>query len=190
MASSTREALLNAAWDAVVAGDWQRTRMADVAAVAGVSRQTLYNEFGTKEALAKALTLRETERFLDGIRDTVIATDPPTPTAAIRAAVEFTLTEAGYNPLLKAVLIDDAGLLPLLTTRAESLVALARQRMVSVLAERWPDVPADELELTAEMVTRLTVSYLILPSDHPDASPEAIAGRLAHLAARLTEVTA
>ncbi len=44
--TSTRDALLDAAYDAVVNGDWARTRMLDVARVAGVSRQTLYNEFG------------------------------------------------------------------------------------------------------------------------------------------------
>ena len=50
-ARTTRDALLDAAYDVVVAGDWQSARMVDVAAAAGVSRQTLYNEFGSKDAL-------------------------------------------------------------------------------------------------------------------------------------------
>ena len=40
---TTRDLLLDAAADAVLSGaDWDRIRMADVAAAAGVSRQTLY----------------------------------------------------------------------------------------------------------------------------------------------------
>jgi len=38
--SRVRGALLNAAYDAAVSGDWARTRMADVARAAGVSRPT------------------------------------------------------------------------------------------------------------------------------------------------------
>src|SRR5579884_2092239 len=180
-----REALLDAAYDAAIAGDWQRTRMADVAAVAGVSRQTLYNEFGSKDALAAALTARETERFLDGIDSTVDAEQPLTPAEAVRAAVRFTLETAGDNPLVKAALIEDSGLLPFLTTRAEPLIRTARLRMMAKLAERWPDLDAGEAELAAETVTRLVISYLVLPSDNDDASPDAVAARLSHLIDRL-----
>lgn len=181
----TREALLDAAYDAAVAGDWQRIRMADVAAAAGVSRQTLYNEFGSKDALAAALTVRETERFLDGIDETVDATEPKAPPDAVRAAVQFTLETAGDNPLIKAVLIEDGGLLPFLTTRAEPLIRAARGRMLAKLAERWPGLDPAEAELAAETVTRLVVSYLVLPSDSEAASPEAVAARLSHLVDRL-----
>ena len=52
---TTRDALLDAAYDAALAGDWERVRMADVAAAAGVSRQTLYYEFGSKDALAHVI---------------------------------------------------------------------------------------------------------------------------------------
>src|SRR5579875_2908211 len=136
----TREALLDAAYDAAIAGDWQRIRMADVAAAAGVSRQTLYNEFGSKDQLATALTARETGRFLDGIDATVDASEPATAADAVRAAIRFTLETAGDNPLVKAVLLEDNGLLPFLTTRAEPLLSMARGRMLAKLAERWPHI--------------------------------------------------
>lgn len=183
--AGTREALLDAAYDAAVAGDWQRIRMADVAAAAGVSRQTLYNEFGSKDQLAAALTGRETERFLDGIDAAVDATDPPTPADAVRAAVRYTFETAGDNPLVKAVLIEDSGLLPFLTTRAEPLIRAARERMLAKLAERWPALDPAEAEVVAESVTRLVVSYLVLPSDSHAAHPEAMATRLSHLVDRL-----
>src|SRR3954467_12669000 len=103
---STRDALLDAAYDAAVSGDWARTRMVDVARAAGVSRQTLYNEFGTKDALAQALTLRETDRFLDAV-DAALVGHTGTPAEAIGVAVAESLRLAADNPLVKAVLTDD-----------------------------------------------------------------------------------
>ena len=42
--------------------------MADVARAAGVSRQTLYNEFGAAAELAQAFVLREADLFLDAVQ--------------------------------------------------------------------------------------------------------------------------
>ena len=41
--------------------------MVEVAAAAGVSRQTLYNEFGSKDGLARALVRREADGYLAGV---------------------------------------------------------------------------------------------------------------------------
>lgn len=179
---STRGALLDAAYAAVVAGRWERTRMLDVARVAGVSRQTLYNEFGSKDALAQALAIREADEFTAATEALLADTHPGGPAAAVAAAVEGTLLRAADNPLLKAVLTDDAGgLLPFLTTRAAPILALARRSIAGYLVEHWPDLPAADVALAAETVVRLTVSYLVLPSDNADGSASAVAGRVARL---------
>src|SRR5690606_13349312 len=57
---AARESLLDAAYAALARRPWSAVRMVDVAAAAGVSRQTLYNEFGSKDGLARALVRRET----------------------------------------------------------------------------------------------------------------------------------
>lgn len=64
--STARESLLKAAHEAVAVQPWSGVRMVDVAVAAGVSRQTLYNEFGSKEGLGTALVDRQVEAFLDG----------------------------------------------------------------------------------------------------------------------------
>ena len=178
---STRDLLLDAAADAVLAGGWARSRMADVARAAGVSRQTLYYEFGSKDRLAEALALREAERYIDGA-DAAREGHDASPAEAVHASVEYTLREAAGNPLLKAVLTDDAGgLLPYLTTRAEGLHAAAADRCAADLLERWPDLPPDDVRLVADAVTRLTVSHLVLPGGRPDQ----VAADVARLVARL-----
>jgi AcrR family transcriptional regulator len=183
---STRDALLDAAYDVVVAGDWQAARMVDVAAAAGVSRQTLYNEFGSKDALAQALAVREAQRFIDATSRFLDEVHPDAPVDAVAAATEWTIREASNNRLLKAVLTDDASdLLPFLTTRGEAIVGAARTNIETYWREHWPEIPAADVALAAETVARLTVSYLVLPSDGPDGSAEAIASRLSTLVERL-----
>jgi AcrR family transcriptional regulator len=183
---TTRDALLDAAYDVVVAGNWHAARMVDVAQAAGVSRQTLYNEFGSKDALAEALALREAARFLDGTDAILEEMHPSGPAEAIRAASEYTLREAANNPLLKAVLTDDAAeLLPFITTRSDVILGAAREKFQSYWELHWPELSAEDVALASEMLPRLTMSFLVLPSDGHDASAEAIAGRLAKLVDRI-----
>ena len=178
----TRDRLLDAAAEAVVAGDWARTRMADVARAAGVSRQTLYYEFGSKDGLAEALALREGERYADGA-DAARAGHEDSPGRALGAGVEYTLREAADNPLLKAVLTDDAAL-PFLTTRAEGLLAASAHRCAARLLELWPGLDPDAVRVAADAVTRLTVSHLVLPGGRP----EQVAGDVARLVDALLPV--
>ncbi|MBW5486628.1 TetR family transcriptional regulator [Streptomyces bambusae] len=81
---AARESLLEAAGAALAARPWPAVRMVDVAAAAGVSRQTLYNEFGGKQGLGRALVRRETDRYLDGVDR---ALDSPAPPAERLAAL-------------------------------------------------------------------------------------------------------
>jgi AcrR family transcriptional regulator len=185
-ARTTRDALLDAAYDVVVAGGWKSARMLDVAAAAGVSRQTLYNEFGSKDAFAQALAMREAQRFIDGTNRFLDDMNPAAPVEAVAAATEWTIREASNNPLLKAVLTDDASeLLPFLTTRGEAIIAAARSNIETYWRAQWPEIDPQDVTLAAETVARLTISYLVLPSDGPDGSAEAIAARLSKIVERL-----
>jgi AcrR family transcriptional regulator len=183
---TTRDALLDAAYEVVVAGNWRSARMLDVAAAAGVSRQTLYNEFGSKDSLAQALAMREAQRFIDGTNRCLDDLSPRRPSDAVAAATEWTFREASNNPLLKAVLTDDTSeLLPFITTRSEAIINAARSNIETYWQAHWPDIPAEDVALAAETVARLTISYLVLPSDGPDGSAEATAARLSQLVDRL-----
>lgn len=166
---TTRDLLLDAAADAVLSGaEWDKVRMADVARAAGVSRQTLYYEFGSKDALAEALAMREAERYMAGAEAAMIG-HGGSPGEALGAATEFTLAEAASNPLVKAVLTDDsAALLPFITTRSDALLTAARERCASYLSEHWPSLPSEDVRFVADAVNRLTLSHLVLPGARPD----------------------
>ncbi|MGH8867523.1 MAG: TetR family transcriptional regulator [Actinomycetes bacterium] len=172
---STRDALLDAAYHAAVAGDWAHVRMADVAVAAGVSRQTLYKAFGSKDALAEAVAIREGARFVEGTVEVVrhTAGDPGT---AAGAAVRWALGEAAANPLVEAALTDEtAGLLPLLTTRSGALLVTLRDGIADALRRRWPDLPPDETAWVAEVGVRLAVSALVVPTEPVDTTADHVA---------------
>ena len=181
---TTRELLLDAAADAALGVGWSNARMADVAAAAGVSRQTLYYEFGSKDALGEALALREAERYMAGA-DAVLTGRESSPAEAVAAGALYTLTAAAENPLLKAVLTDDTGsLLPFLTTRAEAILVAAREHLTAHVAAHWPELDLDDVRRAADVVNRLTLSHLVLPGARPDQ----VAADIAHLVDRLLPV--
>ncbi|MER7399738.1 TetR/AcrR family transcriptional regulator [Streptomyces sp. NPDC000151] len=122
---AARDSLLDAAYAALEVRPWAGVRMVDVAAAAGVSRQTLYNEFGSKQGLARALVRRETEGYLAGVERILsrpAAGEPPAgpgpaadatgrapalpeeAQARLAAAADWTLRTARANPLVRAVL--------------------------------------------------------------------------------------
>ncbi len=180
--SHTRDALLDAARAAVLGTGWARARMADVAAAAGVSRQTLYAEFGSKDGLAQALAVREAERFAAGAESARVGHEG-SPAEAVAASLEWTLRVAAQDPLIKAVLTDDGsdGLLPWLTTRSDVLLPSVRDRNAEHLRTHWPHLPAADVAFVADVVFRLTVSHIVSPSE----APEVTARRLAQLVDRL-----
>lgn len=178
--SPVREALLDAAAELLVRHGYRGLRMRDVAEAAGVSRQTVYNEFGDKWGLAQAVVLRDNERYLDGI-DRVLAEHDDL-YAAVEAAVRYTLVTSADDPLKKVVLTGAAGdeLLPLLTTQAEPVLFTASARIVEHAHVRWPHLDREAFAEVTDAAVRLTMSHLIL-SDGP---PERVAGFVARMVVR------
>ncbi|MFD3665939.1 TetR/AcrR family transcriptional regulator [Streptomyces sp. NPDC058659] len=100
--STAREALLDAALAALADRSWSTVRMVDLATAARVSRQSLYNEFGSKEGLARALVRREADAYLQGVRGLLAA---PAPVERNLVAVaEWTVARAAARPILRALL--------------------------------------------------------------------------------------
>ncbi|MER5480484.1 TetR/AcrR family transcriptional regulator [Streptomyces sp. NPDC002734] len=99
---TARETLLEAAGRALERESWATVRMVDVAAEAGVSRQTLYNEFGSKEGLGRALVRREADAYLAGV-DRALASHAD-PRERLAALAEWTARAGRGGALARAVL--------------------------------------------------------------------------------------
>ncbi|MFD8914753.1 TetR family transcriptional regulator [Streptomyces sp. NPDC059575] len=182
--SLLREQVLDAAYRLVGAEGWGSLRMAGIARTAGVSRQTLYNEFGTKEAIGEALIHRELEGFLVGIQRELDAHRDDL-TAAATAAVTYTLQQAVDNPLIKAILLaargGDDDLLAYLTIRPEPVFATAMAMLDDYATQAWPDIDAQSRGLAVETIVRLTVSHIVQPA----GPPEECARRIAQITTRI-----
>ena len=171
-----RETLFDAARHHLEARPWSEVTMGDIAATAGVSRQTLYKEFGNKSEFAVNLTIHEGERFLGAVEDAVRAhTDNPRD--AIRAALELFLRTGGEDPLIRMVVTDDGsgGMLPFVTTQGMPVTVWATARLSATIEEGWPQASKADVSLLAEALVRLAISYITNPTGTPDKTADSVA---------------
>jgi AcrR family transcriptional regulator len=173
--SQMRDEVLDAASQAVGSGGWQALRMQAIADQVGVSRRTLYNEFGTKALLAEALVLRVTRRILDDVESHLLAA--PDLLSGWEASVLSALRTAQIDPVLTTVLTGSASgeFLPLLTTHGTPVIAYATAHMSDAALRRWPQLPARQTTLAAEASVRLAISHIIRPGSTIEGSARDIA---------------
>ena len=164
-----RDTLFAAARDEIQQRAWSEITMAEIAAAAGISRQTLYKEFGSRNEFAQALVIHEGERFLDAV-DTAVREHLDDPRAAVGAALETFLRTAGEDPLVRILLSDDgtAGLLPFVTTQGMPVVQWATARLTATIEQGWPQAPPRKARLLAEALVRLAISHVTAPGDSPE----------------------
>ncbi len=164
-----RETLFGAARDQLENRAWSEITMSDIAGTAGVSRQTLYKEFGSRDEFGQAFVIHEGERFLDDV-DAAVREHLDDPRSAVRAALEKFLRAAGEDPLVRLLLSDDGtgGMLPFVTTQGMPVVQWATARLTVTIQEGWPQAPAAKAALLAESLVRLAISYITAPTDPPE----------------------
>jgi AcrR family transcriptional regulator len=174
-----RQTFFDAARDQLAERAWSEITMSDIAAAAGVSRQTLYKEFGSRDEFGLALILHEGEHFLAEVEAAVLD-HRDDPRAAIGAALEHFLRSAGEDPLVRILLSDDGtqGLLPFVTTEGRPVVLWATTRLSAVIEEGWPQARKADVNLLAEALVRLAISYITNPSETPDRTAEHVADLL------------
>jgi AcrR family transcriptional regulator len=145
--------------------------MSNIAEVAGVSRQTLYKEFGSRAEFGQAFVIHEGERFLDGV-DAAVRRHLENPRAAVGAALELFLNSAGEDPLVRILLSDDGtgGMLPFVTTQGMPVVQWATARLTATIEAGWPQAPQAKVKLLAESLVRLAISYITAPSEAPETT--------------------
>jgi AcrR family transcriptional regulator len=161
--------ILDAALDAVAAG---APTMDDIAARAGVGRVTLFRRFGSKEALLARLYAREVAAFLERVEIALSELDDPA--ERIAEAFVVCVREGTRHPLLATV--APGAVLEALATGDPPPLEVAR-RFVAQRLEPPDDAAAD-------LLVRLALAYVLVPSPLVDVSDAAAARAFArdHLA--------
>jgi AcrR family transcriptional regulator len=181
-----RQRMVAAAVSMTTGEGWSHVTMARLAQSVGVSRQTVYNEIGTKNALAEAMILSELDRFL-AVVTAAFDDHPEDLVGAIETATRSVLEHAQDNPLLHAVVSAthgaDTELLPLLTTHSSALLEVAKAVVTERVAAYPLRLSPRELEGAIDMVVRFVLSHVMQPSGEPART----AADLAFIARRVLE---
>jgi AcrR family transcriptional regulator len=173
-----RRRIIEAAIETTSRDGWSTVTMGGLAERVGVSRQTVYNEVGSKPALAEAVVAHELEGFLSLV-ELAFEAHPADPVAAVEAASRGVLERARGNDLLRAIVSathgSDSELLPLLTTNSSALIDAATSIVSGRLAIAAPRLAAQRLALVADMIVRTVLSHVM----QPDRSPRETAAGIA-----------
>lgn len=170
--SSLPDAIVAAVDDLVRSRGWSATTMSDVAAAAGISRQTVYNEFGSRQSLVEAYVLREIETLIAGV-ETAVRDSQQDARGAMRAAFGLFLKLASDEPLVKVIVAGAEGgeLIRLLTGLGRQM---AIDRIGRLIVQVWPQVGVADAELLAESMARLAISHALLPTADPEQTATAV----------------
>ncbi|MGJ9422549.1 TetR family transcriptional regulator [Aeromicrobium sp. CF3.5] len=176
--SVMRRRLLDTALQMTAARGWGSITMGRLASEARVSRQTVYNEIGTKPALAEAMVLDELSRFL-AVVDRAFDDHSDDVIHALRAAVHDVLTMAQGNPLLQAVASATHGaetdLLPLLTTHAGPLLEIVTDVVQTRVAAHDTGLDDDRLATIVDVIVRYVLSHVMQDPVDPDQTADGLA---------------
>lgn len=163
-----RRQLLDAALETATRHGITRLSMGDVARAAGLSRQTLYRYFSSRDELVAAVVADETAKLIDLV--TGAAAPFVDPQTGLEAGLAAALRVVREHPLLDRLLrTEPESLLPLLTAGGGPVMSQVRAVVDELLGGRLPDLDDLRRRQLADVVARLLVSYAVsAPQDPPE----------------------
>ncbi|TCJ99661.1 TetR family transcriptional regulator [Nocardia alba] len=159
-----RNSVLDGMRELLTERDWSKVTLGDVAARAGVSRQTLYNEFGSRAGLSQAYALRLADDLVDHVREALDANIGDA-RAAIQVGMSGFFLSAAGDPLVRSLLSGEMkpDLLRLITLDAAPLLGHATARLTEVFAHSWVNATDAEADVLAHALVRIALSYIPNP---------------------------
>ena len=148
----------------------RRANVEDVARKAGVSRSTLYRAYPNKEVLLEAVLVRELDAFLTEL-DRVAADLPPQ--EAVVECFSRGMAMTREIPLLARLAETEPDVVTAAGAASQSdLVLGSADRVAATLRRAGARMPEDELRTVAELMLRLSWTYLLNPRGGLDVSDE------------------
>ncbi len=162
--SLLRNSILDAMRELLEEHDWSRITLGHVAKRAGVSRQTLYNEFGSRGGLAQGYALRLAGQLVDHV-ETALGQHVGDPDAALRAGLANFFLDAAGDPLIRSLLTGEVklDLLRLITLDSEPLIDYAAERLTRTFMESWVGASEEDAGPLARTVIRIAMSFIPSP---------------------------
>lgn len=168
-----RDCVLDAMRCELVSKDWSAITLADVARTARVSRQTIYNEFGSRRGLAQAYALRLADRLVDDVSRAIDAHVGDLHAAFLDGFRSF-FTASATDPLVISLLRGAAepDLLQIITTGSGPIITHCSDRLTAVFIGSWVQPGETAAGVLARAIVRLAMSYVSMPpeADHDVAA--------------------
>lgn len=168
-----RGSILDGMRDMLLSRDWSSITLSDVAKAAGISRQTIYNEFGSRQGLAEGYALRLADRLVDAVERAFDDNVGDIYTAFDQGFQAF-FVESASDPLVISLLTGAAkpDLLQIITTDSAPLITRCSQRLTSALMHSWLRVSEEDAGVLGRAIVRLAMSYVSMPpeADHDVAA--------------------
>jgi AcrR family transcriptional regulator len=168
-----RDSVLDAMRELLLTRDWSAITLADVARAAGISRQTIYNEFGSRQGLAQGYAMRLADRLVDAVDDAIYSNVGDIYAAFLQGFRAF-FSESAADPLVISLLsgVAKPDLLQLITTDSAPIITHCSARLTSSLMHSWVQASKGDAGILARAIVRLAMSYVSMPpeADHDVAA--------------------
>jgi AcrR family transcriptional regulator len=151
------------------------TRLEDIAAAAGVTKQLLYQHFGSKKELHMALLAKHRDGLLGRLAAGM--SEPAPLVERMPRVIDDWFAYVEENPYASAMLFRDTTGDPELQTFHRELQASARTANAALIrAETELDVPEERVEPLAEFLRSSIVGLALWWADHPEVPRETVVG--------------
>lgn len=183
-----RGSILDGMRDMLMKRDWSSITLSDVAKAAGISRQTIYNEFGSRQGLAEGYALRLADRLVDAVGDSIEGNVGNVYAAFLEGFRAF-FAESASDPLVISLLTGVAkpDLLQIITTDSAPIITRCSERLTTTFMNSWVRASEEDAGVLARAIVRLAMSYVSMPPGRADlgAPPPEGGGDVARDLARL-----
>lgn len=164
-----RDSILDGMRDMLLVRDWSSITLTDVARAAGISRQTIYNEFGSRQGLAEGYALRLADRLVNAV-DAAINNNVGRVYEAFLEGFRAFFLESASDPLVISLLNGEAkpDLLQIITTDSGPIITRCSQRLTETFQNSWIKASDEDSGVLARAIVRLAMSYVSMPpeADH------------------------
>ena len=164
-----RDSILDGMRELLLSRDWSSITLSDVAKAAGISRQTIYNEFGSRQGLAQGYALRLADRLVDQISDAIDGNVGDIYAAFLQGFRDF-FAESASDPLVISLLTGTTkpDLLQLITTDSAPIITRCSARLTETFMDSWVRTSEEDAGVLARAIVRLAMSYVSMPpeADH------------------------
>lgn len=164
-----RDSILDGMRDLLLARDWSNITLSDVAKAAGISRQTIYNEFGSRQGLAQGYAMRLADRLVDQIHSAINDNVGDVYAAFLQGFRDF-FAESASDPLVISLLTGTSkpDLLQLITTDSAPIINHCSARLAQSFMSSWVRSSDEDAGVLARAIVRLAMSYISMPpeADH------------------------